>query len=74
VSALLVAEPPAAWTTAETAAEVLLVAGIVAVAMTVPGVEAVGVAVEATPWQLFIWLRQSIPENAEPARLAQELN
>jgi hypothetical protein len=37
-------------------------------------VEAVGDAVVATPLQLLSWFKQSVPENAEPARPAQELN
>lgn len=49
-------------------------AGTVAATVTVPGLEAVGDAVDATPLQLLSWFRQSEPENAEPAKEAQELN
>jgi Flp pilus assembly protein CpaB len=40
----------------------------------VVGVEAVALAVLATLLQEFIWLKQSVPENADPARATQELN
>jgi hypothetical protein len=40
----------------------------------VAGVDAVGEAVDATPWQLFSCARQSLPENAFPANAAQALN
>ena len=42
--------------------------------MSVAGVVAVGEAVDATPLQLLSCWRQSVPEKAAPARLAQELN
>ncbi len=49
-------------------------AGTVAATVSVAGVVAVALAVDATPLQEFICDRQSVPEKAVPARFTQVLN
>lgn len=55
------------------AAAVVTVVGTVAVAVTVPGVEAVGLAVEALLVQVSLWLEHWSTPNAAPARPEQVL-
>jgi hypothetical protein len=66
---------PTAAGVCTTPANVLVaLTGTVAATVTVPGLVAVGLAVLAMPLQEFNCERQSVPENAEPASAAQELN
>jgi hypothetical protein len=55
------------------AAAVVTVVGTVAVAVTVPGVEAVGLAVEALLVQVSLWPEHWSTPNAAPARPEQVL-